>query len=305
MNKSQSSDYLTIFTTDDGSITLRSSAFKEGFHNSSGAKKEAQEKFINPSELHRYKKDQTLNVLDVCMGMGYNSACLMEELIRRKLFLNWWGLEIDKRPLSIALNNKTFLSHWNIKTIKNLEMVRNTNYWKSQLGEGRILWGDARQKILEIPTGVNFDLIYMDAFSPQQCPELWTEEFLNRLAQKLSIGGRLMTYSRAAAIRGSLRRAGLKIKSLTPLKYSYKHWSNGTTCIKEISCKKNKENDCFGNTLSEMEEEHLLTIAAIPYRDPTYKSTKIEIIKRRKDEQKVSKLKTTSSWKKRWISTKS
>ena len=64
----------------------------------------------------------------------------------------------------------------------------------------------------------SFDLILMDAFSPSHCPELWSEEFLGGLAQKLAPGGRLLTYSRAASIRGSLQRAGLDVQTLRGLR---------------------------------------------------------------------------------------
>ena len=53
----------------------------------------------------------------------------------------------------------------------------------------------------EIPDGVRFDLILLDAFSPQRCPELWSEEFLGALARRLEPQGRLLTYSRSAACR--------------------------------------------------------------------------------------------------------
>ena len=52
-----------------------------------------------------------------------------------------------------------------------------------------------------------------------------------------------------------------------------------------------------------MENDHLSTRAAIPYRDPTGKATSIEIKDNREKEQKQSNLKQTSSWKKHWMQT--
>ena len=67
--------------TKDGSITLRSILFQENFHSLEGAHKETQIKFINPSDLKRFK-DKSLTVLDICFGLGYNSALLFNSLIK-------------------------------------------------------------------------------------------------------------------------------------------------------------------------------------------------------------------------------
>ncbi|WP_269622837.1 MnmC family methyltransferase [Prochlorococcus marinus] len=174
------------------------------------------------------------------------------------------------------------MSEWNIKTSK-----------------GKLFWGDARQKVGNIPEQTTFDLIFLDPFSPKQCPELWSEDFLHKLIGKLTHNGRILTYSRAAAIRGSLRRGGLEIKSLSPNSSTSKEWSLGTIGIKGFT--KNKHS--LWNCLSKMEEEHLLTRAGVPYRDPTGQSISTEILKRRENEQNQCNLKSTNSWRKRWIKT--
>ncbi|WP_269622838.1 hypothetical protein [Prochlorococcus marinus] len=75
------------FTTKDGTLTLKSKQFKESFHSSTGALKEAKEKFIQPSELDRFEHKKHLTVLDVCVGMGYNTACLLDELQKKKTYI--------------------------------------------------------------------------------------------------------------------------------------------------------------------------------------------------------------------------
>jgi tRNA U34 5-methylaminomethyl-2-thiouridine-forming methyltransferase MnmC len=54
--------------------------------------------------------------------------------------------------------------------------------------------------------------------------------------------------------------------------------------------------------LSPQEQEHLQTRAAIPYRDPNLSDSAEEIRQRRQQEQDLSSLEPTSSWKKRWAS---
>ena len=53
-----------------------------------------------------------------------------------------------------------------------------------------------------------------------------------------------------------------------------------------------------------MEEEHLLTKASIPYRDPTLSSKTKDIIKRRVQEQLFSNLQPSKKWRDKWGMTK-
>ena len=98
--------------TKDGTYSLRSLFFQENFHSLLGALEETKIKFTAPSDLQRFK-DKSLNVLDICFGLGYNSASLLNELIKQKSLLNWYALEIDKKPLEYALRNKSFQKYWN------------------------------------------------------------------------------------------------------------------------------------------------------------------------------------------------
>ena len=81
-------------------------------------------------------------------------------------------------------------------------------------------------------------------------------------------------------------------------------WSNGTVAIKCPKSQNETAKTLLWSSLSEMEEDHLKTIAAVPYRDPRGNSTSNEIIERRSQEQKKSNYSSTNSWKKRWIRTK-
>ena len=103
--------------TKDGSPTLRSELFQENFHSIKGALEETKNKFTDPSDLERFEK-RSLNVLDICFGLGYNSASLFNVLIKQKSFLNWYALEIDKRPLEYTIKNKYLKKRWNPKISK-------------------------------------------------------------------------------------------------------------------------------------------------------------------------------------------
>ena len=115
------------------------------------------------------------------------------------------------------------------------------------------------------------------------------------MTQKLKPEGYLITYSCSAAIRKSLKDFGLKIFNIKPNLESKNLWSNGTIAVKIID-KKVLHNNLYFKKLSSMEEEHLLTKASIPYRDPTLSSNKKDIIQKRVQEQFLSNLETSKKW---------
>ena len=289
--------------TKDGSYSLRSVLFQENFHSLLGALEETKVKFTTPSDLNRFK-GKSLSVLDICFGLGYNSASLLNELINQKSHLNLFALEIDKKPLEYAIKNKSFQKLWNPEVKRIFLSLYKNDYFKDQFFKCRILWGDAREKINNIPSDNRFDLIYLDGFSPQKCPQVWTIEFLSKVVEKLNPQGYLITYSSSAAVRKTLRNLGLEIFTIKPCFNESTFWSQGTVAIAKLYKNKLKLNFNL-EKLSVMEEEHLLTKASIPYRDQNLNSSKDDIIKKRLNEQLSSNLLSTKVWRNKWGMTKS
>ena len=288
--------------TKDGSYSLRSVFFKENFHSLLGALEETKLKFTATSNLQRFK-GKSLNVLDICFGLGYNSASLLDELIKQKSYLNLYALEIDKKPLEYSLRNESFLKLWDPKVRTIFESLYRKGSFEDQFFKCSVLWGDAREKIKIVPSSIKFDLIYLDGFSPQKCPQLWTIEFLSKITENLNHQGYLITYSSSAAVRKSLRNIGLEIFTIKPSCKNRPFWSQGTVAISKFDKNKFKPNHNF-EKLSLMEEEHLLTKASIPYRDQDLNSSKDDIIRRRLDEQLFSNLLSTNKWREKWEMTK-
>ena len=300
MSFSKQVNELKTYRTNDGSFTLYSSEYKEGFHNSNGALKESQDKYLNPAQIDLFSQRKKINILDVCFGLGYNSGCIIQSSLSRKIQIEWHGLEIDQRPLNLALNNEFFLATWSPTVLNFFYSIQSNGGWINEENKGEIYWGDARKKIYEVNKSIKFDLILLDPFSPQKCPELWSEEFLSLLSDKLSINGRLITYSSAASIRASLIRSGLKIYSISPTKEDQNKWSYGTVAMRNPLKKVFISKTSQFKELSLRELEHLKTRSSIPYRDPSGEGNAKEIILNREKEQLKSSLTKTSLWRKQW-----
>ena len=170
-----------------------------------------------PAGLDRFAPGRPLRVLELCVGLGYNTAALLEAAEARGLQLEWLGLELDPRPLQLALGDAAFRAHWHAETLQMLEQLDQRGAWRSCRGSsGSWRLGDARRQLPLLPaewTG-RCDLVLHDAFSPGHCPELWSLEVLTALARLLQPDGRLLTYCSAAAVRHALALTGLQPASI-------------------------------------------------------------------------------------------
>ncbi|EDY39439.1 SAM-dependent methyltransferase [Cyanobium sp. PCC 7001] len=281
----------------DGSFSLFSEAFGEGFHSAEGALREARLTYVRPAELQRLAPGGELRVLDVGVGLGYNSAALIEAASGRGLTLQWLGLELDRRPLALALEQPGFQAQWQPSTLGLLRQILETGQWSAGFGQGRLLWGDARQQLptLEVAGHGCWDLILLDAFSPRRCPQLWSQEFLQRLAGLLAPRGRLLTYCSAAAVRSSLQAAGLALAAIRVADDGAATWSGGTAASPSPLLPSPAL-----RSLSAMERDHLGTRAAEPYRDPTGTATAEQILAARQRAQASGARGSTSAWRRRW-----
>jgi len=109
------------------------------------------------------------------------------------------------------MSKKSFLKLWAPKVKRIFESLYRKDYFEDQFFKCRILWGDAREKINNIPSDDKFDLIYLDGFSHQKCPQVCSIEFLSKVTENLNSQGYLITYSSSAAVRKTLRNLGLEI----------------------------------------------------------------------------------------------
>jgi tRNA U34 5-methylaminomethyl-2-thiouridine-forming methyltransferase MnmC len=289
----------------DGSFSLWCGRFAEGFHSGRGALREARETFVLPSQLERFKAGRRLKVVEVCVGTGTNLAALLEATQAAGLELEWWGLELDPAPLQLALAEPEFRSQWQPQTLQTLESLLERGGWQQGAGSGRMLWGDARQRLPHLLTQRRgqVDLVWHDAFSPQHCPQLWTVEFLGAVTALLAAHGRWISYCSAAAVREGLRLAHLNLAALgTPHAGPSGHqqsWSGGT-----VASHQQLARSMLWRPLSAMELEHMGCSAGEPYRDPTDTANSAEILDQRRAAQAASLARgersASRAWRKRW-----
>ncbi|MDE5095521.1 MAG: MnmC family methyltransferase [Trichodesmium sp. St11_bin5] len=275
--------------TADGSWTFFSPEFGETFHSYFGAQQEAEYKFVDPVQLLSRVDRSVVYLLDVCYGLGYNTASALAAIwrINPSCKIIQVGLELDPEVPKAAIA-KGLLDNWPDPVPELLSTYGQTHELQTEKIEAKLLIGDARTTIQQLSNfSFHTDAIFLDPFSPPSCPQLWTVEFLSLVSSCLKPDGILATYSCSAAVRTALLEAGLKIGSTIPVGRR----SPGTVAS---FVTQNLP------PLSDKEKEHLLTRASIPYRDPQLSDSSEIIAHRRELEQQKSSLEPTSHWKKRW-----
>jgi tRNA U34 5-methylaminomethyl-2-thiouridine-forming methyltransferase MnmC len=275
--------------TNDGSYTFFSEEFGQTFHSKYGAKEEALFKYAIPTLLAEKANRGHLRILDICYGLGYNSAAALSTIWRSNpdCTVEIIALELDRSVAISAIEHQLF-SEWE-DPIPHLlaQLARGELINISQL-KAELIFGDARQTIQQvIDREFKADAVFLDPFSPLACPQLWTVEFIDLVAKCCADDGMISTYSCAAAVRTAMIQAGLSIANLTPVGRK----APGTIASFDAA---------QFPPLSPQELEHLQTRAAIPYRDPTLTDSMAKIVIRRELEQDDCGLETTSQWKKRW-----
>ena len=283
--------------TQDGSFTFFSTEFNEAFHSHYGAKQESLLKFAIPTQLPILAETGFVRLLDICYGLGYNTAAALQTIwqVNPHCRVQVIGLELNPIVPQAAITDQ-LCDSWDEKYIKILTQIAFEHEIQMDYLQANLLIGDARSLILQVhKSGFQADAIFLDPFSPPQCPQLWTLEFIQKVSECLHENGLMATYSCAAAVRTALLTAGLAVGSTPPIGRRTPgtiagHFKHGT-----------KSSISFFSPLSQGEKEHLLTRAAIPYRDPHLSDTTEVILKRRQEEVQVSTLESSSQWRKRWL----
>jgi radical SAM protein (TIGR01212 family) len=193
--------------TADGSYTFYHPGFKQHFHTLAGAASEAQNKFIIPSELPARLADGPVRLLDVGFGLGYNACAAIECALSTDAQLEIDTLELDLKTLQAGL----MVSTQDTLNYKIINALIDKGIWEKDKVTIRLLTGDARTNIRKLNN--SYDVIFLDGFSPDKNPELWTYDFLCALTVRLARGGILTTYSSAFPVIGALKRCDLHVGS--------------------------------------------------------------------------------------------
>lgn len=195
--------------TDDGSYTFYHPGYRQHFHSTAGAGSESDRKYLGPCRIRERLRDgESLTVLEIGFGLGCNAAALLRavrETGRGKVRMI--SLESDPAVLSAAAMLP------DCPEPEMIDSLRRTGRYDSADFSLELILGDARQNL---PENLAADAVFLDGFSPETNPELWTEEFIGELKRRLKPDGSLATYSCAYPVCGALLKNGFRLYVTEP-----------------------------------------------------------------------------------------
>ncbi len=202
-----------IIQTSDGSKSIYLPQLDETYHSRHGAIQEAYHVFIR-SGLDLFEEGSLVRILEMGFGTGLNCFITWLEARRRKLNVQYCGLEAYPVSIEVAkeLEYPSALGHAEFKTL--FESLHRAP-WNEEvhIDEGFIL-KKQEIRVSDFQESGAFDLIYFDAFGPRVQPELWTETIFEKMYGALGSKGVLVTYSAKGSVRRALQAVGFMVERL-------------------------------------------------------------------------------------------
>lgn len=211
-----------LVMTQDGTITLRHPVYDEEFHSIKGARFEADSLYMEASGFRSHlvatESIETLGVLDVGLGLGYNALMTIECWMQGRGTQDLNLVSLEHTPeLVVALAEagcpwkEGWSDAWKLWS-QSLQKKAETDEWAATFQHPRtgkklswlVMVGDARLADLSAWT---FHYIWQDAFSPKKNPELWSVEWFEKLRAVSHPTVQLVTYSVARLVRDHLEVA--------------------------------------------------------------------------------------------------
>jgi len=203
-----------LIVTRDGSHSLFHPLRGEACHSRHGALQESLHVFIEHGLKYKLRQKETVSVLEIGFGAGLNAWLTAEEAISKKRLIHYVAAEafpIDEE-LYAQLNYPALRSF--DKERKIFSAIHACPWDEEVTIDPFFIIHKKLGKAEEMVFSNTCDLIYLDAFSPETQPELWSTEFLRSLCQSLKPTGVLVTYCCKGVVKRIFTDLGLKVSKL-------------------------------------------------------------------------------------------
>jgi len=196
----------SIHPTPDGSATVYSSRYGQHYHSRHGAQTQARVVYLEGSKTHQ---NPAPHVLEVGFGVGLNFLTTLQNALERNVPLHYIALEFDPVPAEVleaaqAKNPAALNGIWHDVLTR---WGESFSYKRDHI-QLEVLCEDVTETDLPLEWAT---AVYLDGFSPEVNPEIWTLETARKLARAMRPGGWLATYSAAGTVRRALEGAELEV----------------------------------------------------------------------------------------------
>ncbi|MVN85460.1 tRNA (5-methylaminomethyl-2-thiouridine)(34)-methyltransferase MnmD [Deinococcus sp. HMF7620] len=202
-----------VLLTPDGSRTAHSARYGEAYGSRHGAAAQARHVFVEGTGTHDHPAPR---VLEVGFGLGVNFRATVADAAARGAPLHYRAYEFDPAPRAVL----RAVAGEDGQGADHPVWAALLAAWPEEGGRGELeVEAAGIRATVTFADVLSADLppgwataLYLDGFSPSRNPEVWTPDFVTRLAGTLAPGGVLGTYSAAGHVRRALTAAGLRVE---------------------------------------------------------------------------------------------
>ena len=205
----------TLITTKDGSHSLRSEKFGAEYHSVHGAIQESEHVFINAGLKAKLDNHpEQLHILEMGLGTGLNA--LLTFIAAETWNTSIYYQAIEAYPISLAQAKQlNFIKVLNRTDLEVFFLEIHSSPFNEQIPlSTHFKLNKSNVKLDEFKTTMQFDLIYFDAFAPNDQPELWSEDIFKNLHSITATNGILCTYCAKGIVRRAMQSAGWTVERI-------------------------------------------------------------------------------------------
>lgn len=205
---------MSLILTNDGSHSVYSETYGVAYHSTFGAITESAHVFIAAGLRYKAVVQREITILETGMGTGLNAFMSWLEAERRNLHVRYVGLEIAPMPQDEVqmLNYAELLGVPD--RAADFQALHHKEWSQAHLLSEQFQFRKEQISIETFSAPDTFDIIYFDAFAPQEQPELWTADVFERMYSSLRPEGVLVTYCAQGAFKRTLKQAGFQVERL-------------------------------------------------------------------------------------------
>ena len=200
-----------IKITADGSSTIYLPDWNEQYHSKHGAIQEAYHVFIK-NGLVNFEAE--ISILEIGFGTGLNAFITFLEAQKRKLTINYVGVEAYPVTL-LEVSSLNYVEQLQAAQYKSIFNELHEIEWEQKKEISSTFSITKRKQLFKNITDENcFNLIYFDAFGAEHQPDLWTVEIFNLMYSALQENGIIVTYSAKGSVRRAMQEVGFIVERL-------------------------------------------------------------------------------------------
>lgn len=202
----------TLIRTNDGSVSVFDESAGQAFHSQHGAWSESEHVYINNGLKYFIAAfpERKVRLLEIGFGTGLNCWLTARMAVEHTLGIEYTGIE--KEPLQESIYSKLKYTEDPFFT----ELHRST--WNElHRKDDWFSYKKIRSDLHDFLTGysgVKFNVVYFDAFSPNAVPEQWTVTIFQSLRSMMEENSILVTYCAKGEVKRTLLSAGFQLETL-------------------------------------------------------------------------------------------